>query len=124
MARSRRLGYVEAARLAGAGGLDLVRRHIFPGMTRLLLAQAVLQLGLGILAEAGLSYVGLGTQPPATSLGLLLHDASAYASLKPGLLLAPGLAILVIVLALNVTSRGLRATAGPVLASEADDGAA
>lgn len=124
LTRSSHFGYVEAAQLAGSGGPDLVRRHVFPGMTRLLLAQAVAQLGIGILAEAGLSYVGLGTQPPATSLGLLLHDATAYASLKPGLLLVPGLTILLIVLALNVTSRGLRATAGLELAPEADDGAA
>ena len=124
LTRSSHFGYVEAAQLAGSGGPDLVRRHVFPAMTRLLLARAVAQLGIGILAEAGLSYVGLGTQPPATSLGLLLHDATAYASLKPGLLLVPGLTILLIVLALNVTSRGLRATAGLELAPEADDGAA
>jgi peptide/nickel transport system permease protein len=89
-----------------------------------MIAQALVQLGVGVLAEASLAYVGLGTQPPATSLGLLLHDAQAYAVMKPGLLIAPGLAILVIVLLLNIAGRGLRDTIDPELREEAADGAA
>jgi peptide/nickel transport system permease protein len=122
--RSGRLGYVEAGRLAGSSGLELLRRHVLPDLTRRLLALAIAQLAIGILAEAGLSYVGLGTQPPATSLGLLLHDASAYAAQQPSLVIVPGLTILVIVLMLNITSRGLSATAPLDPAPEADDGAA
>jgi len=102
-------GYVEAARLAGSSGLDLIRRHTLPSIMRAVLAQAVSALALGVLAEATLSYVGIGTQPPASSLGLMLRDAQSYALMKPALMLVPGLAILLIVLALNITSRGVRA---------------
>ena len=102
-------GYVEAAQLAGSSGLDLIRRHTLPSIMRAVLAQAVSALALGVLAEATLSYVGIGTQPPASSLGLMLRDAQSYALMKPGLMLVPGLAILLIVLALNITSRGVRA---------------
>ena len=114
-------GYVEAARLAGSSGLDLIRRHTLPSIVRGILAQAVSTLAIGVLAEATLSYIGLGAQPPATSLGLLLRDAQSYALMKPGLMLVPGLAVLLIVLALNSTSRGIRATLEP---AEGSDGAA
>lgn len=119
-----RLGYVTMSRLAGTGAFDIARRHTLAGITRLLIAQAILQLGVGVLAEASLAYVGLGTQPPATSLGLLLHDAQAYAVMKPGLLVVPGVAILLIVLLLNIAGRGLRRTVDPELGPEAIDGAA
>jgi len=104
--------YVAAGRLAGGSGLDLARRHMLPTILRLILAQAIAQLAVGALAEATLSYVGLGTQPPATSLGLLLADAQAYAAGRPGLLFVPGLALLLIALALTIVSREIRAAAG------------
>ena len=118
------LGYVTMSRLAGTAPVDGVRRHSLADITRLMIAQAIVQLGVGVLAEASLAYVGLGTQPPATSLGLLLHDAQAYAVMKPGLLVVPGLTILLIVLLLNIAARGLRSTVGPELDAEAADGAA
>jgi peptide/nickel transport system permease protein len=124
MLRADRLGYVTMSRLAGTAPFEIARRHTLAGIARLLIAQAVVQLGVGVLAEASLAYVGLGTQPPATSLGLLLHDAQAYAVMKPGLLVAPGLAILLIVLLLNIVGRGLRGTVDPQLRAEAADGAA
>jgi peptide/nickel transport system permease protein len=124
MQRADELGYVTMSRLAGTAPLEIIRRHTLPGITRLVIAQAVTQLGVGVLAEASLAYVGLGTQPPATSLGLLLHDAQAYAVMKPGLLVVPGAAILLIVLLLNIASRGLRRSAGPEFHVEGDDGAA
>ena len=124
MYRANRLGYVTMSRLAGTAPLDIARRHTLAGTTRLLLAQAVAQLGVGVLAEASLAYVGLGTQPPATSLGVLLHDAQAYAVMKPGLLVVPGVAVLLIVLLLNIASRGLRQTVDPALRAEAADGTA
>jgi peptide/nickel transport system permease protein len=124
MLRADRQGYVTMSRLAGTAPFEIARRHTLAGITRLMIAQALVQLGVGVLAEASLAYVGLGTQPPATSLGLLLHDAQAYAVMKPGLLIAPGLAILVIVLLLNIAGRGLRDTIDPELRGEAADGAA
>ena len=72
-------------------------------------------LAMGILAEASLSYVGLGSQPPATSLGLMLRDAQAYALLKPMLAVIPGLTILIIVVALNLAGDGLRDLLDPRL---------
>lgn len=123
MLRANSLGYVTMSRLAGTAPIENARRHTMSGITRLLIAQAIAQLGVGVLAEASLAYVGLGTQPPATSLGLLLHDAQAYAVMKPGLLVVPGLAVLLIVLLLNIASRGLRSTVDPALKAEATDGA-
>jgi peptide/nickel transport system permease protein len=124
MLRADRLGYVTMSQLAGTAPFEIARRHTLAGIARLLIAQAIVQLGVGVLAEASLAYVGLGTQPPATSLGLLLHDAQAYAVMKPGLLVVPGLAILLIVLLLNIAGRGLRGTVDPQLRAEAADGAA
>lgn len=122
--RANSLGYVTMSRLAGTSPLETARRHTLSGLSRLVIAQAVAQLGVGVLAEASLAYVGLGTQPPATSLGLLLHDAQAYAVMKPGLLVVPGVALLLIVLLLNVASRGLRGTVDSALTAEDADGAA
>ena len=84
-------------------------------MAGLVIAQTVTQLAVGVLAEASLSYVGLGVQSPATSLGLMLRDAQTYALLKPTLALIPGLTIVLIVVALNLTADGLRAELDPGL---------
>lgn len=115
--RLKGLDYVAASRLAGLGPFEIARRHILPSMAGPVAAQAVTQLGLGILAEASLSYVGLGALPPATSLGLMLRDAQTYALLNPSLVLVPGIAIILIVLALNLTADGLRDLADPKLGS-------
>lgn len=109
------LDYVGAARLAGMGPLEIARRHILPNIASLIIVQATIQLALGILAEASLSYVGLGTQPPATSLGLMLKDAQTYALLKPSLALIPGITIILIVVALNLAGDGLRDQLDPRL---------
>lgn len=117
LAAAQRLRYVEQAKLAGSGPWEILRRHTLLGIWRRILAQGLARLATGILAEAAFSYLGVGVQVPATSLGLLLHDAQAYALAKPGLLLAPGLTLFVIVLALNVTLRG-------IMPRERPDGAA
>ncbi|MEO6012115.1 MAG: ABC transporter permease [Devosia sp.] len=109
------LDYVAAARLAGLGGIEIARRHILPNITSLIIVQATIQLAMGILAEASLSYVGLGTQPPATSLGLMLKDAQTYALLRPSLAIIPGLTIIFIVVALNLAGDGLRDLLDPRL---------
>lgn len=109
------LDYIAAARLAGMGPLEIARRHILPNIASLIIVQATIQLALGILAEAGLSYVGLGTQAPATSLGLMLKDAQTYALIKPALALIPGLTIILIVIALNLAGDGLRDQLDPRL---------
>lgn len=109
------LDYIGAARLAGMGPLEIARRHILPNIASLIIVQATIQLALGILAEASLSYVGLGTQPPATSLGLMLKDAQTYALLKPALALIPGITIILVVVALNLAGDGLRDQLDPKL---------
>lgn len=120
-----RTDYVAAARLAGLTATEVVRRHIVPAVAGALAGQAILLLAFGILAEAGLSYIGLGTQPPAASLGLILKDAQTYGLLKPTLSLIPGIAIVLIVLAVTLTGNGTRTLIDPRLnRTGADRGAA
>ena len=110
--------YVAAARLAGLGNGAIALRHLFPNIMSLLIVQGTIQLSLGILAEAGLSYIGLGTQPPATSLGLMLRDAQSLFLIHPWLSLVPGLTIVLIVIALNIAGDGLRDAMDPRLKRE------
>lgn len=109
------LDFVAAGRLAGLGHAGIAWRHLLPNIMSLLIVQGTIQLSLGILAEAGLSYIGLGTQPPATSLGLMLRDAQGLFLLHPWLTLVPGMAIVLIVIALNIAGDGLRDALDPRL---------
>ena len=110
--------YVAAARLAGLGNAAVAARHLLPNIMSLLIVQGTIQLSLGILAEAGLSYIGLGTQPPATSLGLMLRDAQSLFLIHPWLSVVPGLTIVLIVIALNIAGDGLRDAIDPRLRHE------
>lgn len=109
------LDFVAAGRLAGLGNTLIAWRHLLPNIMSLIIVQGTIQMSLGILAEAGLSYIGLGTQPPATSLGLMLRDAQSVFLLHPWLTLVPGLSIVLIVIALNVAGDGLRDALDPRL---------
>lgn len=109
------LDFVAAGRLAGLGNAMIAYRHLLPNILSLIIVQGTIQLSLGILAEAGLSYIGLGTQPPATSLGLMLRDAQALFLIHPWLTLVPGLCIVMIVIALNIAGDGLRDAIDPRL---------
>jgi len=109
------LDFVAAGRLAGLGNVGIAYRHLLPSIVSLLIVQGTIQMSLGILAEAGLSYIGLGTQPPATSLGLMLRDAQGVFLIHPWLTLVPGLAIVLIVIALNIAGDGLRDALDPRL---------
>jgi len=109
------LDFIAAARLAGLSDAAIAWRHLLPNIMGLVIVQATIQLALGILAEAGLSYIGLGTQPPATSLGLMLRDAQSLFILHPFLSLVPGLSIVAIVIALNLAGDGLRDALDPRL---------
>jgi peptide/nickel transport system permease protein len=82
--------------------------HIFPNITNLMIVQGTIQFSLGILAEASLSYIGLGAQPPTASWGRMLADAQTLVSIAPHVALVPGLAILLMVLGLNLMGDGLR----------------
>lgn len=109
------LDFVAAGRLAGLGNAMIAWRHLLPNIMSLLIVQGTIQMSLGILAEAGLSYIGLGTQPPATSLGLMLRDAQSLFLIHPWLTLVPGLSIVLIVIALNIAGDGLRDAIDPKL---------
>ncbi|MBK1634303.1 ABC transporter permease [Rhodovulum adriaticum] len=109
------LDFVLAARLAGKGRLRISAEHILPNIAPLLIVQATIQFSLGILAEAGLSYVGLGAQPPTPSWGRMLAEAQTMIYTAPRLAVLPGLAIVLTVLGLNLLGDGLRDALDPRL---------
>jgi len=102
------LDYIMAARVAGKGRLRISLEHILPNIANLLIVQGTIQFSLGILAEAALSYVGLGAQPPTPSWGRMLADSQTMISFAPHLALFPGFAIVLTVLGLNLMGDGLR----------------
>ncbi|ODT72056.1 MAG: peptide ABC transporter permease [Pelagibacterium sp. SCN 63-23] len=110
--------YVAAGRLAGLGNAAIAARHLLPNISSLIIVQGTIQLSLGILSEAGLSYIGLGTQAPATSLGLMLRDSQSLFLIHPWLGVVPGLTIVLIVIALNIAGDGLRDAMDPRLRRE------
>jgi len=99
--------FVLAARAAARGKVAITIDHILPNILGLLIVQATIQLALAILAEAGLSYLGLGIRPPEPSWGKMLYDAQTYIYAAPLLAIFPGLAITISVLGLNLLGDGL-----------------
>jgi peptide/nickel transport system permease protein len=110
------LDYILAARVAGKGRARISVEHILPNIASVLIVQGTIQFSLGILAEAGLSYVGLGAQPPTTSWGRMLAEAQTLIYTNPALAILPGLAIVFTVLGLNLLGDGLRDRLDPRLA--------
>ena len=100
--------YILAAQVAGKGTILISIEHILPNILNLLIVQATIQFSLGILAEAALSYVGLGAQPPIPSLGRMLADSQTMISIAPHIAIFPGLFIVITVLGLNLMGDGLR----------------
>ncbi|MFN3764175.1 MAG: ABC transporter permease [Aliihoeflea sp.] len=107
--------YVLAARASGKSATLITIQHILPNIASILLVQGTIQFALGILAEAGLSYLGLGAQPPMTSWGRMLFDAQTRMMVAPHLAIFPGLAIVITVLGLNLLGDGLRDLLDPRL---------
>jgi peptide/nickel transport system permease protein len=99
--------YTLAARVAGKGRARISLEHILPNLATLLVVQATIQFSLGVIAEAGLSYVGLGAQPPSPSWGRMLNEAQSLTALDPALALFPGGAVVLLVLGLNLLGDGL-----------------
>lgn len=110
--------YILAARASGKGAVRITREHILPNITNILVVQGTIQFSLGILAEAGLSYVGLGTQPPDVSWGRMLNEAQTMMAIAPHMAIIPGIAIIVTVLGLNLLGDGLRDLLDPRLRRE------
>ena len=105
--------YIEAARALGVSPIRIAGRHILPNMVPPLLVQSSLTVAAAIIAEASLSFLGLGQQPPAPSWGSMLNAAQRYLSQAPWMALYPGLMIFAIVMALNVLGDGLRDALDP-----------
>ena len=107
--------FILAARTSGKGEVRIAMDHILPNIASVLIVQGTIQFALGILAEAGLSYLGLGTQPPLPSWGKMLSEAQTMMFLAPQLAILPGLAIVLTVLGLNLLGDGLRDILDPRL---------
>ncbi len=107
--------YVSAARALGAGGGRIVTRHVLPNVMAPLLVQLTVSLSTAILVEASLSFLGLGTQPPTPSLGLMLSESRDFMLLSPWASLFSGLAILFASLGFNLFGDGLRDVVDPAL---------
>jgi peptide/nickel transport system permease protein len=107
--------YVLASRACGKGAWHITIAHVLPNIASVLIVQATIQFAVAILAEAALSYLGLGTQPPQPSWGRMLNEAQAMMFQAPQLAIYPGLAIALSVLGLNLMGDGLRDLLDPKL---------
>jgi peptide/nickel transport system permease protein len=109
------LDYIAAARAIGKHPLRITWEDVMPNIAGALIVQVTIQLALAILTEAGLSYLGLGVRPPNPSWGRMLSDAQTFLSQAPHLAIAPGVAIALSVLGLNLLGDGLRDALDPTL---------
>lgn len=107
--------FVMAAQVAGKGPARISAEHILPNIANLLIVQSTIQFSMGILAEAGLSYVGLGAQPPTPSWGRMLAESQTLIYSNPMIAIYPGMAIVLTVLGLNLMGDGLRDLLDPKL---------
>jgi peptide/nickel transport system permease protein len=107
--------FVEAARALGMSDLRLVVRHIAPNLLAPVIVQTTFSLSAAILTEASLSFLGLGTPPPAPSWGSMLSASRRYVELSPWPAIFPGLAIMIVVLGFNLLGDGLRDVLDPRL---------
>ena len=105
--------YVEAARAVGNPAWRMAVRHILPNILPALLVQATLSIAAAIIAEASLSFLGLGQQPPAPSWGSMLNTAQRFLTHAPWMAIFPGLAIFLSVLSFNLLGDGLRDALDP-----------
>jgi peptide/nickel transport system permease protein len=105
--------YVEAARALGNPHLRIVLRHILPNIVAPLIVQATLAIAAAVIAEASLSFLGLGQQPPAPSWGSMLNTAKNYIDQAPWMSIWPGLSIFLLVLSFNLLGDGLRDALDP-----------
>ena len=105
--------FIAAARVSGISEWSITWRHVLPNILSPLIIQGTIQFAVAILAEAGLSYLGLGTQPPHASWGRMLNDAQTFMSTSPWMAIFLGVAIAWAVLGINLLGDGLRDTLDP-----------
>ena len=120
MLRARELEFVQAARALGATTPRILARHVIPTTLPAVTVQATLGMGGAILAEAALSFLGLGVQPPTPSWGTMLNYGRAHLLDAPHLTIFPGLAIAILVLGFNFLGDGLRDALDPATQGQAD----
>lgn len=100
--------FVKSARLMGAGNLRIIFRHIFPNILPTLFVTITIGFNNAVLAEAGLSYLGIGIQPPDASLGSMLSDAQSFLFTAPWYAVMPGMTIVLFVLGFSLLAEGIR----------------
>ena len=106
--RCRNMDYVKSAKLAGAGDLRIMFVHILPNTVPVLLSSVMIGFNNAVLSEAGMSYLGIGVQPPEPSLGYMLSEAQTYLFSSPGYAIFPGLVIILMVLGFSLLAEGLK----------------
>lgn len=106
--RCKEMDYVKLARLAGASDLRIMFVHILPNVATVLLSSILIGFNNAVLAEAGMSYLGIGVQPPDASLGAMLSDAQNYIFSAPWYAMFPGLTLIMLVLGLSLLGEGIK----------------
>lgn len=101
----KQMDYVQAAKLAGASDMRVIFVHMLPNCVRVLISSVLIGFNNAVLAEAGLSFLGIGVQPPDASLGSMLSDAQTYLFSKPGLAIAPGITLIIMVLGIALLGK-------------------
>lgn len=107
------LPYITAARTSGTSWWGVIWQHVMPNIWPTLSVNLALQFGVAVLAEASLSYLGLGTPPPNASWGRMLQEAQSSVAIAPVAAIAPGVALVILVIGVNLVADGLRDIADP-----------
>lgn len=107
-ARCRELNYIQSAHLMGAGGLNIMFRHILPNTVPVLLSAVTIGFNNAVLSEASMSFLGIGIQPPQASLGSMLSDSQTYLHSAPWYALGTGAVIILLILGFSLLSEGLQ----------------
>ncbi|MDR1386437.1 MAG: ABC transporter permease [Propionibacteriaceae bacterium] len=109
----REIDFVRAARATGQSSAAIMARHILPNIASIVIVQVTLSLSWAVLTEASLSFLGLGTPPPAPSLGSMVYEARTLVALAPWTMVFPGLVMVVLVVGLNLLGDGVRDALDP-----------
>lgn len=109
----RKVEYVKAAKSTGQSRMATMFRHVLPNITSIIIVQVTLSLSWAVLTEASLSFLGLGTPPPAPSLGSMIFEARTLVTIAPWTMIAPGVVVVILVVGLNLLGDGLRDSLDP-----------